>query len=138
MTRLKSVMPQPSQLEFSPDGKILAVVNGRGQVVLMDPATNRVLESADCGVSGVAALAWTRDGNRLVGIGGDAIFQCERRDGRITRAAFAEQANRSGLVFDQLWVDPSDRHVAAASTQGRVVLLWSLPQLTPRASLQAP
>lgn len=138
MIRLKAVLPQPVQLEFSPDGKVLAVVNGRGQVVLMDPTANRLVERQDSGVSGISAIAWTSQGDQIVGIGGDAVFLMARRGGQVTRVPFADDVNRAGLVFDQLWVDPSDRHVAAASTEGRVVLLWRLPQLSPQPPLLAP
>ncbi|MFN9373879.1 MAG: HEAT repeat domain-containing protein [Planctomycetaceae bacterium] len=138
LSRLKSDVPQPTQVEFSPDGKVLAVVNGRGQVALLDPASNRILERPDCGVTGIGALAWTRDGNALVGIGDDAVFLCERRGGRIIRVPLDHEVSRQSLMFDQLWVDPSAQYVAAASTQGRVVQLWSLPNLTPRTTLLPP
>lgn len=138
ISRLISVMAQPTQLEFSPDGQLLAVANRRGQTVLIDPVANRVVAQADSGVSGVTALAWTRNGDRLLGLGGDAVFAWERQGGKITRASLGDDGNRAGLVFDQIWVDPSDQSLAAASTQGRVVHLWRLPNLTPRTTLLPP
>ena len=136
--RAKSNLPQSSLLEFSPDGKVLSVANGRGQLVWLDPSTGRILEKVESEVSGLSAIRWSRDGERLLGIGGDSLFLAERRGGAVRRAGIDSAASRLSLVFDQIWVDAGERYVAAASSHGRVVLLWSLPDLTSRTTLLAP
>jgi HEAT repeat protein len=138
LTRLKSVVAQPTQLEFSPDGKVLAVVSARGELALVDPVGNRVLERANGEVTGISALVWTHDGERVIGVGNEAALLVERRGGRIIRMALDGDASRSGITFDHAWVDSSDRYVAAASSQGRIVLLWSLPSLAARTPLISP
>jgi hypothetical protein len=107
-------------------------------MLLLDPASGRVLDNADSAVSGLSAIRWSRDGERLVGIGGDSVFLYERRGGGVRHAEIKPSIARLSLVFDQLWMDAGERHLAAASSHGRVVLLWSLPDLTPRPSLLAP
>jgi WD40 repeat protein len=138
LTRLKSVLAQPTQLEFSPDGKVLAVVSARGELALVDPVGNRVLERANGEVTGISALVWTHDGERVIGVGNEAALLVERRGGRIIRVALDGGASRSEIPFDHAWVDSSDRYVAAASSQGRIVLLWSLPSLAARSPLISP
>jgi hypothetical protein len=134
----KSNLPQTTMLEFSPEAKVLCLANGQGQMLLLDPASGRVLDNADSAVSGLSAIRWSRDGERLVGIGGDSVFLYERRGGGVRHAEIKPSIARLSLVFDQLWMDAGERHLAAASSHGRVVLLWSLPDLTPRPSLLAP
>jgi HEAT repeat protein len=135
--RAQTKLSQAALLEFSPDGKVLCVANGRGQLVWLDPSNGRVLEQADSQVAGLSAIRWSRDGERLVGIGGDAVFVAERRSGAVRRAGIEPSVSRLSLVFDQIAFDAGERHVAAASSHGRVVLVWSLPDLTPRTSLLA-
>jgi hypothetical protein len=56
----------------------------------------------------------------------------------VRQAGIEASIARLSLVFDQLGLDAGERHLAAASSHGRVILLWSLPDLSPRASLMAP
>jgi WD40 repeat protein len=53
---------------FSPDGKMLAVVNGVG-IDLVDPATGQVLRRLACAGQGFACLAFSTDGKTLA-VGG--------------------------------------------------------------------
>jgi WD40 repeat protein len=63
---------QPSAA-FSPDGKLLAVVNGGG-VDLADPATGQTVRRLPCPGQGFACLSFTADGKTLAVGGADHIL----------------------------------------------------------------
>jgi WD40 repeat protein len=63
---------QPSAA-FSPNGKLLAVVNGEG-VDLVDPATGQTVRRLPCPGQGFACLAFTADGKTLAVGGADHIL----------------------------------------------------------------
>ena len=114
----------PARVEavvFSPDGKILAVTRPDASVVVLDPASARVLHRLQpVGNDGTTALAFARDGTLATGTAGGIVQLWSPQTGR----QLAGPLPVSGSAVASISFDPSGARFATTGRQDGAVRLW--------------
>src|SRR5262245_43537160 len=114
--------PVVRALAFSPDGKALAVGledGAKGELVLRDAktrkATWRQAQSA-----GVRAVAWSRDGKKLVAAVGASLVLIDAESGRTTKTLGTHGKRITALA------QTKDRRIVATGADDGKVRLWDV------------
>lgn len=113
---------QPRRVAFAPDGKALAVAGwvGKGKRIdLIDLATRKHRWRQEV-PKGVAAMAWTADGTRLLAAGGNEVL--------VLDAATGEQKGKIGPHAGVIWsmaLSPDGKTVATGG-ENRSITLWNV------------
>jgi WD40 repeat protein len=115
----------PRALAFSHDGRTLAAsAIGSSQILCWDPATGRARTSLPCPVAGVPAMAFSPDGELLVGGGSDGILQF--RD-LVADCQSTVRTGHSGRVGSVAFSPDGRTLVSGGSDQG--TRLWDVSKL---------
>jgi WD40 repeat protein len=68
---------------FSPNGKVLAVVNGGGAVSLRDIASGKDVLTFDAHIGPITEIAFDAEGRHVVSRSGDEVFAWQTRSGKL-------------------------------------------------------
>ncbi|MGE3822219.1 MAG: hypothetical protein AB7I30_22625, partial [Isosphaeraceae bacterium] len=131
-TRLDRVGQAPV---FSPDGRRLALTDGRGRTFLVDSATGRITRTLDTPSLGSAFLAFTPDGQTLVEGDPDGIVALTRVDaGERTRVRVPPRLDFWAVCA----LSPDGQTLATGGRAGLPVTLWRLDPWEERATMPGP
>ncbi|MDQ1027099.1 WD40 repeat protein/transcriptional regulator with XRE-family HTH domain [Streptomyces umbrinus] len=118
-------------VEFTPDGRTLAVVNietGGDQVTLLDAATGRTQRTIKPSRPSTLSLAFSPDGHTLATASSSGVVSTwDRRTGRL-QDSFSASGEVASLAFS-----PDGRTLAAGTVRG--VQLWDLATSQTRITL---
>jgi WD40 repeat protein len=119
--RLVRTLPQRgiTDLEFSPDGRILATASADGFTFLWDASTGRFMRPLTDAKSGVKAIAFSPDGAMLATGGADSAVRIWTvATGERTFFLFGHQNPVTVLAWSP------DGHVVASGSTDGAVILW--------------
>ncbi|HEY7309019.1 MAG TPA: protein kinase [Gemmataceae bacterium] len=113
-------------LEWSPDGKYLALAGLDGTIRLVDAANGQLLRAFVGHGGGVLTLNWSRDGRLLASGSGDGTLRLwDAKSGRMLRTL----RGHSGGVDTVAW-SPDGKELASGGQDG--LRLWDIPEGQPR------
>ncbi len=118
---------------FSPDGRYLAVVGKRSEILVLDAQTGHSIDVFVGHIADVRALRFTTDGRRLASIDNDGQGRLWRvdavHDSRVLRG-------HGSFVYDVTF-SPDGRRIASGAWDG-TVRLWDAATGDPIATLETP
>jgi WD40 repeat protein len=124
--------PLAGGLAYGPDGRILALDDGSGGVLLWEPGSHRATGLIRTGQTSPLVIKFSPDGELLATAGGNSTIRLwNASSGKLVGGA-----NEASQVHD-LAFSPDGGTLAAAS-QDAVVGLWTVPGLQPLANLTLP
>ncbi len=137
MQRWTAELPDPGWLAFSPDGLLLAVSHGDGQITLLDVGKGEPVGEpleAELGIGG--PLGFSADGAFLVSAGSGAA---NSNDNRVTVWNVARRKLAVQLAAGTPWAVTAialapDRHRLASGSVDGTLLMWDLDSLHPLAT----
>jgi WD40 repeat protein len=132
--RLLHVLPEKgiTDVEFSPDGSLLATTSADDTTRLWEPRSGRLVRLLDDGGGTVLAASFSPDGKLLATAGEDgAVRVWTVADG--TRLFFFP--SHTGFVVAVAW--SPDGHVLASASVDRTVRLWAVQGLVASGTLVA-
>ena len=113
---------------ISPDGKLLAVIQGgetdTGKVHLLDATTGKLIRDISGHMSGATDLLFTSDGKHIVSAGRDTTVRiCQVADGKEVAVLGSSRGGQFKDWFSAVAISPDERFIAAADIAG-LVQVW--------------
>lgn len=121
-----------SALDWSPDGRILAVGDLDGAVAWVEAATGRVVRRLSAHKGPVTAVEWSPDGKRLLSSGDDGAIRLWDGEG----AASGEIKASDGPVRSAAWA-PDGARIAAGDLYGKI-RVWGAATLALQREWKSP
>jgi WD40 repeat protein len=115
--RIASGPPRVSRMEFSPDGTRLAVIDAAGQLTILSPAGEKLLQPVKLDSLSLHALRWSEDGRSLYVGGQDGLLREVDPMTGVVKRDLSLTPTFSLMDIDQV---PGAEWVAVASEAGQV------------------
>ncbi|HEU4568427.1 MAG TPA: BTAD domain-containing putative transcriptional regulator [Marmoricola sp.] len=91
----------PEDTAFSPDGRFLAVVSERSEVVVFDLRTGRRVHSFRDAMEGIRDIAWSPDGRWLTAAASDGAYLFEGATGRFRFTTSGQISAVNGVAWSR-------------------------------------
>ena len=113
---------------ISPDGKVLAVVQGgetdTGKVHLLETTTGKSIRDVSGHMSGATDLLFTTDSKHVVSVGRDTTVRvCQVADGKEVAVLGSSRGGQFKDWFSAVAISPDERFIAVADIAG-LVHVW--------------
>jgi len=117
---------KPSVIEYSPDGKLLAVGDTEGLITLVDALAGAIVHTIQTDLQPVLIVNFLEKSNRLLVCGGDLIVRI------LSISEWKSTGEATGIA--DCSASPDEKLLVGRS-KDEAVVLWDLEQLKPRQQL---
>ena len=126
----KSLEADATDLAMAPQGEILAILTGHGEIQIRDASCNAILKTIPRAAEGPASIEFTHDGNFLFVYNRNVLKVYDAKTGSLYKSAEENSAKLAWVTwhkkrFAPLCITPDGR-VAVTGGPDRVLRIWDM------------